>query len=153
MKFGTFLKENPILLIFSICFIVLLVISCVLRVQQLISNQDCLDLLSKLFSLYSVHIGMILGGIYGRDQRKKNDVQNLGEPDSSAYSVAIFVSFVWNVLVVLPFIPITLSIIGIDAKLDYLDLSSYLDLMQKYAPFLVTGALAYMYTNQTTKPD
>lgn len=98
---------------------------------------DVIKLLLQVLSLYSVPLGIILGGIFGKGLTPKT-----GTP-IMAYLLALILAILWNLILV--WRSVTFGIADQDSTIDLL---SYLDSISSASTFLVAGALSYFFTSE-----
>lgn len=92
-------------------------------------------LLIKLLTVYSVHLAIILGGIFGQQGRNK--------PTGLAFKIALAVSVIWNLLLVWRSVKF-----GLSAEDSAKELIEYLGDISSASAFLVAGALTYFFSKQ-----
>ena len=96
--------------------------------------EELTDLLLKLFSLYSVHLGVILGGIFVPRRPKGRPVQTLAW-------TALLLALAWNVL--LGWRVIAFSLAASDSAAD---VGSYLETVGPASAFFVSAVLGFFFT-------
>ena len=104
-----------------------------------IYRDDLTTLLPKVLTIYSVHLAVIFGGIFGQQARRGKQVP------ATAFWIALTVTLLWNLLLVWRSISFALIAfnMGEDRINDYL---AYLDIVSSTGAFLVVGALAYFFS-------
>ncbi len=113
-----------------------------LRVGQYMWPEDLQALVLKLLAVYSVHLGVIAGGMFA--QSGMRDVK----PGTATAVTAILVALVWNLLLV------GRSLSFAASKEDSVaDLIKYLGAVADYGSFLVVAALAFFFAKNTKKTD
>jgi hypothetical protein len=96
------------------------------------------SLVLKLLAIYSIHLSVILGGIFAQPSGPLED------PPLSLAWTAIVLAVLWNILLMwrsLSFSMATKDSVG--------DLIKYLEGIASSSSFLVTGALAFFFTKGT----
>lgn len=96
--------------------------------------EDVQTLAVHILSIYSVPIGIILGGIFGGTAKSKK------RAPSSTLWTAIALSILWNVLLV--FRSLTFAIVDNDSIMSLLN---YIDTVAGAGTFLIGAALAYFF--------
>lgn len=113
--------------------------------SRAIADKDLNTLLTRVLSIYAVHLAIILGGIFGQQDMEKNKLMRL------PFWVAMALSITWNVLLTWRLILFGLAAHdpsrddSVNAVLDYLTNIS------TASSFLVAGALSYFFTKQGVK--
>jgi hypothetical protein len=100
--------------------------------------EELQSLVVKILAVYSVHLTVILGGIFAQP---KGPLEN---PSGSLAWTSIVLALLWNVLLIwrsVSFSMATHDSVG--------DLMKYLDGIASASSFLVTGALAFFFTKGT----
>jgi hypothetical protein len=100
--------------------------------------EDLQSLVLKLLAIYSVHLTVVLGGIFAQPSG------HLKDPPPSLAWTAICLALLWNALLV--WRSLSFSIAPRDSAED---LIKYLEGMASSSSFLVTGALAFFFTRGT----
>lgn len=122
--------------IFVLCLLAQLVAFFLVGSKMWPEDQQALVL--KIIAVYSLHLSVILGGIFAQPKGRLED-----PPDALAWT-AIALAILWNALL------IWRSITFVAAKQDSVqDLVRYLDGVSSASSFLVTGALAFFFTKGT----
>lgn len=136
-------------IIFTAFLLVALFLSILPNWTGKLSQDNMISLMMKVFSLYTVHLGVIAGGIFGEFRKEKTDepdaAKKTDEPDVQWF-VVLF-CLIWNLLVIWRFFPFNF---GHDSNERATKVIEYLDFIPQYASCLITGALAYMFTNRKT---
>jgi hypothetical protein len=111
------------------------IISTSLREQ--ITSRETQDLLLKLLAAYSVHLGVILGGIFG--QAKTRTTRVSPAPFWLAFGLALLWNglFVWRAL--------AFALLPVDSVKAF---ATYMESMAASSSFLVAGALAYFFASK-----
>jgi hypothetical protein len=100
--------------------------------------EDLRSLVFKLLAIYSVHISVILGGIFARPRGA------LERPPASLAWVAIVLATFWNLLFIWRSITFTLA-----TEDSVTEVIKYMDGAAAASSFLVTGALTFFFTRGT----
>lgn len=131
-----------LLTIFILCLTVQLV--AFFAVARKMWPEDLQSLVVKILAIYSVHLTVILGGIFAQPKGPLED------PPATLAWTAISLALLWNVL--LMWRSVSFSLATQDSTAD---LTKYLDSIASASSFLVTGALAFFFTraSQTAKPS
>lgn len=108
-----------------------------------IAYDDLTNLLVKLLVIYSVHLGVIFGAIFAQAGREKDKA-----PPSTAFSVAVILAAMWNLLLVWRSVSFGMAAYDPDSEDNVDQLSSYLQTISSAGSFLVTGALAFFFTKK-----
>jgi len=122
--------------IFVVCLLVQLI--AFFAVGHKMWPEDLQSLVLKILAIYSVHLTVILGGIFAQPKGPLED------PPASLAWTAITLALLWNVLL------IGRSIFFSMATQDSVpELIKYLEGVSSSSSFLVTGALAFFFTKGT----
>jgi len=100
--------------------------------------EELQSLVLKLLAVYSVHLTVILGGIFAQPRGPLED------PPSDIAWTAIALALMWNGLLI--WRSLSFSVADQDSVVD---LTKYLDNIASASSFLVTGALAFFFTKAT----
>jgi hypothetical protein len=128
--------QNRILLVFVISLLALLCLASISYAQRSIYSSDLRDLVLRFLAIYSVPLGVIIPGIFG----KASSGKHLGP--RRAFWTAIALALIWNLL-----------IIGRTALFTFASedrVSSLLDFINTVATassFLTVGALSYFFAS------
>lgn len=99
---------------------------------------EFLPLVLKLLGIYSVQLGVVLGGIFSQPKAP------LAEPPSGLTWIAFALVTLWNLL--LAWRSISFSIVAQDSVSD---LVKYLDSIASSSSFLVAGVLTFFFAKGT----
>jgi hypothetical protein len=110
-----------------------------LAVSSKMWPEDFQGLIVKLLGLYSVHFGVILGGMFAQPKGPLED-----PPAPLAWS-AIFLATLWNSLLVWRSLNFSAA-----AQDSATDVTKYMDAVSSAGSFLVAGMLAFFFTKGTT---
>jgi hypothetical protein len=99
---------------------------------------ELLVLVLKLLGIYSVQLGVVLGGIFAQPKVP------LVEPPSGLTWTALVLVAMWNLLLVWRSISFSVA-----AQDSVSDLIKYLDSIASSSSFLVAGVLAFFFTKGT----
>jgi len=102
--------------------------------------EDLLALVLKLLGIYSVPLGIILGGIFAQPKGPLHD------PPAGVAWAALLLAAIWN----LPLVWRSISF-GLAQQDSVGDLIKYLDSVASASSFLVAGVLAFFFA-KTMKP-
>lgn len=105
--------------------------------RGLTRSEELLTMLLKLLAVYSIHGGVIAGGVFGKSGAK--NVRALAVPAR----VALILAALWNLLLV--WRPVAFAMTVNDSPKDVI---AYLDGVASASSFLVVGALAYFFSKQ-----
>jgi hypothetical protein len=100
--------------------------------------EELVPLVLKLLGIYSVQLGVILGGIFAQPKAP------LAEPPSGLAWTAFVLVAMWNLL--LAWRSISFSVAAQDSVTDVI---KYLDSIASSSSFLVAGVLAFFFTKGT----
>lgn len=100
--------------------------------------EELLPLVLKLLGIYSVQLGVVLGGIFSQPRAP------LAEPPSGLTWTAFVLVTMWNLL--LAWRSISFSFAAQDSVSD---LTKYLDSIASSSSFLVAGVLTFFFTKGT----
>jgi hypothetical protein len=103
---------------------------------------EFLPLVLKLMGIYSVQLGVVLGGIFSQPRAP------LAEPPSGLTWIAFILVTLWNLL--LAWRSISFSIAAQDSVSD---LIKYLDSIASSSSFLVAGVLTFFFAKGTEVTD
>jgi len=107
--------------------------------QGTIYSVDLTSFLTKLLAIYSVHLTVILAGIFAQHQR-----EGPYQMDSAApFWLALSVASIWNLLLVVRTLGFAF---GSRDSID--DLVTYLTTISSSGSFLVAGALTYCFSKR-----
>jgi hypothetical protein len=106
--------------------------------------EDLQSLIGKLLAIYSVHLTLILGGIFAQPKGPLED------PPAPLAWTAIVLATLWNALFI--WRSLSFSAATQDSSTD---LIKYFDSVSSASSFLVTGGLAFFFTKsaRTAKPS
>lgn len=128
-----------VILIFNFIFffvsIILLLIFPFLKSE--ITSETLIDLLKKIISIYSVHFGVIVGGVFGKDF--SSEVLTSKTP----FWLAFVLTLIWNILMTWPMIIFSFTTMYTDQNI-----SDYIDSIPTLSSFLVSGSLAYFFAKK-----
>ena len=110
------------------------------RVSQYMWADDLLALILKLLAVYSVHLGVIAGGMFAQSGMRD------AKPSTATAMSAILLSLVWNLLLVGRSLSFVMS-----RQDSASDLMKYLETVADYGSFLVVAALAFFFTRNSDK--
>lgn len=119
--------------IFSGCLLAQLI--AFLTVRNKMWPEDLQALILKIVAVYSVHLTVILGGIFAQPKG------SLEDPPASLAWTAITLAVLWNVLLV--WRSFSFSMATQDSSSE---LIKYIDGVGSSTSFLLTGALAFFFT-------
>lgn len=122
--------------IFAFCLAVQ--VAAFLAVGRRMWPEDLLSLVLKLFAVYSVHLTVILGGIFAQPQGPLED-----PPPALAWT-AITLALFWNLLLLWRSLSFALA-----TQDSVSELVKYLEGVSSSGSFLVTGTLAFFFTKGT----
>ncbi|PHJ69134.1 hypothetical protein VF14_03075 [Nostoc linckia z18] len=132
-------KARAILLyifIFFFLFIILLIIIPYIKGDY--GGDSLINLIIKVLVVYSIHFGVIAGGIFGQeisDRRLSSLVP---------FKLALVMVLIWNILLTWRCIVFTF----IETDTTDKELANYIDTIAPASSFLVSGALAYFFASQ-----
>jgi hypothetical protein len=108
-----------------------------------IAYGDLTSLLTKLLAVYSVHFGVIFGGIFAQQQDG-----NSARVPATAFYLAVAASLIWNAL--LAWRSIMFSVAAYDPSKDdsSSQLMAYIETIASASSFLVVGALAFFFAKR-----
>jgi fatty acid desaturase len=121
--------------VFFFFSIVLLLIFPFLKSE--ITSETLIDLMKKVISIYSVHFGVIIGGIFGKD------VSSEVLASKTPFWLAFVLTLIWNILITWPMIIFSFTTMSTDQ-----DVSDYIDAIPTLSSFLVSGSLAYFFAKK-----
>jgi hypothetical protein len=104
--------------------------------------EELLSLVLKLLGIYSVQLGVVLGGIFSQPRGP------LAEPPSGLTWTAFALVTMWNLLLAWRSISF-----GIAAQDSVSDLIKYLDSIASSSSFLVAGVLTFFFAKGTDVPN
>jgi len=129
-----------------IIFLVFLAAQIILIYTVGLANRIFVDeqsaLITQLLSIYSVHLAVILGGIFA--------VKGRGRPSAAPFLIwsAIVLSLAWNGLLFAGTMSFMFS-----AAWKLHDIRNYLETVSRASSFLVAGALAYFFASPTGRSE
>jgi hypothetical protein len=100
--------------------------------------EDLQTLVLKLLAIYSVHVTVILGGMFAQPSGRLED------PPSSLAWTAVSLALLWNMLLIWRSLSFSMA-----PKDSVADLVKYLEGVASASSFLVTGTLAFFFTKGT----
>jgi hypothetical protein len=103
-----------------------------------IDSDDVQALLLKLLDVYSVHLAVVFGGIFGQARSGRISVSR------AAFWVAFILAVIWNLLLLWRSLSFGLMSIG-----TVKDLKEYLEAVASASSFLVAGSLAYFFSERS----
>lgn len=108
-----------------------------------IAYDDLTSLLLKLLAIYSVHLGVIFGGIFAqqKDSGKK-------AAPTTAFWLAVALGGIWNVLLLWRSLSFGMAAFNPNSEDNVDRLASYLQNISTASAFLVTGALAFFFAKK-----
>jgi hypothetical protein len=110
-----------------------------------IAYEDLTNLLLKLLAIYSVHLGVIFGGIFAQQQDAQKKSQTAPK---TAFWLAVVLASIWNLLLLWRGISFGMAAFNPDSEDNVDRLSSYLQSISSASSFLVTGSLAFFFTKK-----
>lgn len=122
--------------IFFFLFVNLLVIIPFIKGDY--GSESLLNLTKKVLVTYSVHFGVIAGGIFGQESSEKMLASVI------PFRLALVMALIWNILLAWRCIAFTF----VEANTTDEELGNYIDAIAPASSFLVSGALAFFFTNQ-----
>jgi hypothetical protein len=134
----TFNNARVILIFNFIFFFFIIILLLVLPfLKSEISSETLIDLMKKIISIYSVHFGVIIGGVFG------NDFSSEALIYKTPFWLAFVLTLIWNVLMTWPMIVFSFTTMSTDQ-----DISNYIDSIPTLSSFLVSGSLAYFFAKK-----
>jgi len=109
---------------------------------ETIRDGEMLAVLTKLILVYSVHFGVMLGGVFARQQNTR------GRVAAPAFVVAVVVTLAWNLLLAWRSIAFAAGAFNPLSEDSPDDLIAYLDSIADHSSFLVVGALAFFFAQE-----
>ncbi|NII26110.1 hypothetical protein HB364_13530 [Pseudoflavitalea sp. X16] len=138
--------QNILIAIFLLSFLIQLIIGLFGFSKTVISGDDLISILLKLFAVYSIHLSMITAGIFGQKAqpgaRKPSNAR-------SVFRLAVILSLIWNIILLWRFFVFFTAIINPAMEDSVGELIGYVDKIATASSFLVTGMLAYYFTSQS----
>lgn len=132
--------RNVIVIEFVLALALAIVVAFVAYAKETISASDLRGLVLQLFSTFSVHLAVILGGIFASTSRSRQ--AQVG----SAGWVAIVTALLWNGIL-LGRQGLFLAAVFDPGRADSMEeLVTFLQTFAEPSSFLVTGALAFFFT-------
>lgn len=110
-----------------------------------IADEDLTNLILKLLAIYSVHLGVIFGGIFAQHQDSQQGVQ---AAPGTAFWLAVVLAGIWNLLLVWRSVSFGVAAFNPDSEDNVDRLSSYLQTISSGSAFLVTGSLAFFFAKK-----
>jgi hypothetical protein len=123
--------------IFIVGLLVQIIAVVVTRLNDEIRDSELVTLLGKLLTIYSIHLAVIIGAVFGQRKlpaRAKN-------PPS--FLLATTLATVWNLLLVWRTLAFTFA-----DRDSVTAVTAYLDTISGASSFLVVGVLAYYFSNK-----
>lgn len=108
-----------------------------------ISYDDLTGLLLKLLAIYSVHLGVIFGGIFAQQRNSGRKAA-----PATAFWLAVALAGIWNVLLLWRSLSFGLAAFNPNSEDNVDRLASYLQSISTASAFLVTGALAFFFAKK-----
>jgi hypothetical protein len=102
------------------------------------------DLLLKLLAIYSVQLGVVLGGIFAQSRNP------LADPAPALAWAALLLAVIWNLLLVSR--SLLFAFAGAEGD-SVTDLMKYLEGISSASSFLVAGGLAFFFGKGTAEPS
>lgn len=99
-----------------------------------IRDADMRILITSLFAIYSVHLAIIAGGLFGANKQSEQVQARL------SMSFALTTATIWNLLILVR----TIMFVA-DSHDSWLALKSFYELAASSGSFLVAGSLAYFF--------
>ena len=110
-------------------------------VSQYMWPEEMQALILKLLAVYSVHLGVIAGGMFAQSRMRPV------KPETPTAVAAILMAAVWNLLLVGRSISFVIS-----RQDSVADLIRYLGAVADYGSFLVVAALAFFFSKNAKEP-
>jgi hypothetical protein len=107
--------------------------------QGAIYPDDVTNFVLKLLSIYSVHLTVIIAGIFAQYKREVSPFSDL----SLSFWLALAVSSIWNLLLV---VRTMIFVFGSHDSIN--DVVTYLTTISSAGSFLVAGALTYFFSQR-----
>ena len=120
-------------LMYVFCFVIETLLAFKVYGHAEINAEDLIPLLTKLFAIYSIPLGVIVGGVFA----SKGSTRRAAGPEIWGVFV---LSIVWNGLLLVRYI-----IFAFGKQDSVLQLGAFLDVVSTAGGFLISGALAYLY--------
>ena len=130
--------RSLIISVFVISFVIITLLVIIPFAKGYYGSESLLNLMQKILIVYSIHLGVISGGIFGQGASEKKLTSPL------AFNLAFIMSLIWNILLIWRCI----SFNFIETDTTDVDLAQYIDNIAPASSFLVSGALAYFFATQ-----
>jgi hypothetical protein len=132
---------------FVACLAIGLAIVLIAYAKGLISSGELGSLLTVLLGAYSVHLGVILGGVYGDDKPRGGFAAGL------TGQIAVAVALLWNLILLGLLLIYAMAVFdpGHDDPSTTKDLIANLQLAATASSFLVAGALAFFFARSASR--
>jgi polyferredoxin len=128
--------RSGLVLMFATGFILQTIALISVYLRDLTRQEELISMLLKLLAIYSVHWGVIAGGIFARTPQENEQAPALPA------RLALVSSAFWNLLLV--WRPVAYALKPGSPK----EVSAYLDGVAAASSFLVAGALAYFFAQR-----
>lgn len=135
----TITKARSVLLsIFVISFLLITLLIIIPFIKGEYGSESLLTLVKKILVVYSVHFGVIAGGIFGKENPKRTLTSGL------SFRLAFVMALIWNILLVWRCVAFTF----IETDTTDEEIVNYIDTIAPASSFLISGALVFFFTNQ-----
>lgn len=133
--------------LFLISLIVQAVAIIITYSEEAISNKDLSSLITKLLSVYAVHLAVIFGGIFAQ-QRNASQKGRSARVPGLAFWLAIVLAVIWNLLLVWRSVVFGMAAFDVSSEDNVGHLSNYMDTIASSGSFLVAGALTFFFSKR-----
>lgn len=135
----------------AVSFLVSLIIQAVAIIvtysEEAISYKDLSTLITKLLSVYAIHLAIIFGGIFAQHQNAKQKARPEQAP-GGAFWIAIVLAVMWNMLLVWRSVKFGMAAFDVTSEDNVNHLSNYIDTIASAGSFLVAGALTFFFSKR-----
>lgn len=143
MTFGR--SRNALVLTFVAGLVLGVSIAGIAFAKATIAAGDLVSLLATLLAIYAVHLGVILGAIFGNPKTK------IGQPAGTAGPLAIVLAVLWNLLLLFRLALFAAAVFDPGRTDNVDDLISYIQTIGTASSFLVAGSLSFFFARSATE--
>lgn len=144
MTFGR--TRNALVFTFVAGLVLAAAITCTAFAKETIASSDLASLLGTLLAIYAVHLGVILGAIFGNPKTRATRTAGMAGP------LAIVLAVLWNLLLLFRLALFAAAVFNPERNDNVEDVISYIQTVGTASSFLIAGTLSFFFARSTTEP-